>query len=163
MRLIPAICLALLLAVPAAALAKKNDQHRELRLEPGAFAEQKQSIENELAGGDLYREIGEEERGQVLSTLQRMANLLQDKPSIDGLPDELRVKLFNDQELVNRILTQAAKDSQLSCRKEHRTGSRVPTVICKTVAQRRMETETSQYNYQHGNYTPRTTGAPEGP
>ena len=64
--------------------------------------------------------------------------------SIQSLDTDDRTQLFNDQEMVNTVLTKARADSRTICRKQVRTGSHRLNQYCRTVAEIRNERENSQ-------------------
>ena len=100
------------------------------------YAEQRQLIMNDLQKGEVYSEIGAEKRRQVVDALARIDGRLGDG-GMASLPEHERVAIFNDQELVNNLLTEAREDSRLVCRRERPIGSNRPQNYCMTVAQRR--------------------------
>jgi hypothetical protein len=106
-----------------------------------AFVEQRAAIEAELRTGDKYAEISSSDRGRVMTLFHGMAMLIEAAGSVEALHPPDQVALFNKQEELNRILTGAAKDSQLICKRERMTGSNFPVNQCRTVAQRRAEQE----------------------
>ena len=46
------------------------------------------------------------------------------------------LELFNQQEIVNTLLTRAAADSRQVCERIEKTGSHRKTTVCRTVAER---------------------------
>lgn len=106
------------------------------------FAAQAQKIRQDLMGDD-YAEISREDRSKVDSALQRMEALLAGDAGIAKLNEADKVQLFNDQELVNAVLTKARDDSRLVCRREKTVGSHRATSQCLTVAERRRLREQS--------------------
>lgn len=94
-------------------------------------------------GTEDYSEISADGRKTVLSLLDRMEELLQGR-DVAALSEQHKARLFNDQEQVNAILTQAAEDSRMVCRREQVTGSHRKTTVCLTVAERRRIREKSQ-------------------
>jgi hypothetical protein len=64
--------------------------------------------------------------------------------AVAQLDDVIKVQVFNDQELVNNPLTEAAEDSRMVCTRERAVGSHMATKVCKTVGQRRLEREQSK-------------------
>lgn len=130
------LALALLVCVPAAADdTAAPDAH--VKLNPAQFLENKATVEQELRSGDLYREITDADKERVLATLDRMAEQLQGVTSMNQLTQEQRVQLFNDQELVNTLLTSARDESRLVCERRGTVGTRFKTTHCETVKQRR--------------------------
>lgn len=63
---------------------------------------------------------------------------------IQSMSQERRVAVFNDQELVNGLLTRAREDSRLVCRREKTVGSNLPVSVCHTVAERRRQSDDSR-------------------
>jgi hypothetical protein len=133
---------AMLLTVSAGAWATQ-DQPR-LALADGGFSEQRAQIEADLADGETYAEISNMDRSTVRELLQRISTRLESVASLDELTDEEKALLFNDQEQVNVILTQAASDSRQVCRHEAATGTRFKKTRCYTVAERRRRMEQDQ-------------------
>jgi len=134
------LLLLLVLATPAVAVAKPA----ELPLRSGeSFQVQQQKVQADLRGGEVYSEISAENRGRVLEALERMSSLV-GEGSIESLSPEKKVEAFNDQELVNNLLTQAREDSRLICRRERTLGSQMATSQCFTVAERERMKQNSQ-------------------
>ena len=109
-----------------------------------SFGEQKARIEAALADGKSYAEINTMQRKEVTGALNRIARLLDTAGSSDGLNKRQKIRIFNDQELINTILTSAAEDSQLICRRDKPVGSHFAQDVCETVAERRRLREASQ-------------------
>lgn len=114
------------------------------QLNPAAFLESKATIEKELRSGDLYREIEDADKDQVLSALDRMAATLDGVTRFDQLTPEQRLQVFNDQELVNTLLTAARDESRLVCQRRGTVGTRFKTTHCETVKERRERARTAQ-------------------
>jgi len=112
-------------------------------LTSASFAEQKARIEAALADGKSYAEIDSMQRKEVTGALNRIARLLE-SAGADGLNKRQKIRIFNDQELINTILTRAGEDSQLICRRDKPVGSHFATDVCETVAERRRLREASQ-------------------
>lgn len=98
---------------------------------------QRAAIEQELATGDRYAEIEPDQLERTRVLLQRMETILGVDGHADSLSPDRRTELFNLQEEVNTILTAAAEDSRLVCRRERPIGSNRPVNVCHTVAERR--------------------------
>lgn len=110
----------------------------------GSFEEQRATILKDLDGGKVYSEISSKERGQVKDALNRLSGALQSPMGVQGLSEEEKARVFNDQELVNTILTRAGEDSRVVCTREKTVGSHRPTTRCLTVAERRRMTDNGQ-------------------
>jgi len=109
-----------------------------------SFEEQRRTIEAELANGETYSEIPRKDRETVNEALQRISSALADRGGVAGLSDTEKAAVFNDQELINNILTRAHADSRLVCVREKKVGSHRTTTQCATVADRRRASEESQ-------------------
>ncbi len=108
------------------------------------FGAQKQQILADLSEGKRYAEIDAGDIDKLKSALNRMEQLLGTPASVDGFGEREKVALFNDQELVNTLLTDAREDSRMVCERQKKTGSHRTESVCKSIAQRRRERESSQ-------------------
>ncbi len=136
-----AVCLLLSVATLASA---KSPRHENVTFDPKVFEEQRQALEQEIATGETYRSIAKADKQQVNEALERLSGLLAGITSVSQLNESQRLKVFNDQQLVNNLLTQAAADSRLVCTRETPVGTRLPIKTCKTVGERRREREVAQ-------------------
>lgn len=109
-----------------------------------AFEVQREAIIKALADGETYSEIAARDRQRVRESLDRISGLLGDAQSVDQLPEVAKVEIFNQQELVNTLLTRAREDSRLVCTREKKVGSHRATNNCKTVAERRRDHDQTQ-------------------
>ena len=80
----------------------------------------------------------------MLAALDRIGGALAESGSLQSMPEDMKVRVFNDQEAVNTLLTKGREDSQLVCTRETPSGSHRPHTSCKTVAERRRDRERSQ-------------------
>ena len=121
------------------------------------LAEQIQQIDTDLNDGKTYSEIKADARTRVREALGRMRSTLERYPGQATLPAQAATEVFNDQQLVNTVLTRAREDSRLICRREKATGSNFATTQCMTVAQReRIKADAQRNMDQHqrvGNYS----------
>lgn len=136
------LLLLLVLAVPTVAFAKPA----ELPVRSGEpFAVQQQKVRADLQAGEVYSEISAENRERVVAALERMSLVIGDG-SIESLSPDKKIEVFNDQELVNTVLTKAREDSRQICRREKTLGSQMASTQCFTVAERERMKRNSQ-NY----------------
>jgi hypothetical protein len=146
--------LLVMLMAPGAVLAKQP----EPPLRAGeSFQVQQQKVRADIQAGEVYSEISPEDRSQVVAALDRMSEVI-GEGNAESLPPEKRLQVFNDQELVNNLLTKARSDSRLICRREKTVGSNLPTTQCATVAQRERMKRDSQRQMEdsmYGNRNPR--------
>lgn len=108
-----------------------------------SIAEQLALVESAM-GTEHYSEIGQQDRAAVRDALGRIRANIGDAPSVDGLAPDIRNAVFNDQELVNTIMTRAHADSRMVCERVQLTGSNRREQICMTVGQRREMRENSK-------------------
>ncbi len=108
------------------------------------FASQRDGILKELGDGKTYSEIEAADREKVKAALARIATALDQAGSVDQLKEQQKVDVFNDQELVNNILTKAGEDSRLVCKRIKKTGSHMSSNQCMTVAARNRAMEHAQ-------------------
>ncbi|GAB3057274.1 hypothetical protein [Stenotrophomonas tumulicola] len=93
---------------------------------------------------EQYSEIGLEEKSKVSAAIDRIRTKLGDHETVEQANPLARTEIYNDQELVNTILSRAHADSRMVCRRERATGSNRPQQVCMTVAQRREAMENSR-------------------
>lgn len=110
----------------------------------GSFEAQRDAIIKALGDGKTYAEISPDDRQRVTSSLNRITGLLDGAQSVDQLTEATRVEVFNEQEQVNTVLTQAREDSRLVCTREKKVGSHRTTNNCMTVAERRRAREDTE-------------------
>ena len=108
-----------------------------------SVADQLTRVERALATEE-YSEVGLEDKSKVQAALSRIRVKLGDHATIEQVSPQFRTEIYNDQELVNTILTRAHADSRVVCRRERATGSNRPLQVCMTVAQRRELMENSR-------------------
>ena len=99
------------------------------------FEEQRAAIIAGFASGERYSEIEDEQRAEVMGALDRMQDLLGPSTSIDQLKPEVKVAIYNDQEIINTILTKAQAASREVCKRHRTVNSRLKTSECHTVAE----------------------------
>jgi hypothetical protein len=138
-------CFALLVfAALAAPAAWASDESAPTLDVSEPFDKQHERLRASLADGETYREITPRQRTEVNEALSRIASRLDGGGTLEQLAAEERTQLYNDQELVNTILTQARADSRMICTRETKVGSHRPISTCLTVAERRRLQEQSQ-------------------
>lgn len=136
----PLLLAAALLAGPA--LAAKGG-HENVRFSPAHFEAQREAIIEGISG-ETYRELSDEDRATVLEALTRMQDRLAGVDSLEQLDKRDQTAVFNDQDLVNTLLTEAAADSRLVCKREKFVGSNRTTNVCITVGERKRLAEAAQ-------------------
>lgn len=144
------IALAALL-IAGVAVAKSSDKygHEEVTFDPKVFSEQQKELAREVKNGERYAELSNSDRRTVLDSLGALDRLMGGISSIDELTENEKLRVFNLQETINTLLTDAAEGSRLICTRETKTGSHRSVNVCRTVAQREREREDS-LNYVRG-------------
>lgn len=108
----------------------------DLHNSPDVVAKQLHTINAQMNDGETYAEISPENRGRVREALGRITGALE-KAGGRPLSPEAENQAFNDQEIVNTLLTSAKEDSRVVCERERQMGSNRVTSKCMTVAERR--------------------------
>jgi len=138
-----ACSLAALLLV--ATSARAGDNAPKLAASDSAgFEAQSLVIRRDLEQGKLYSELDARQRNEVLAALDRIHTALEAKGNIAAMSEDAKLRVFNDQELVNAMLTKGREDSRLLCSRETPVGSHRPVTSCETVAERRRNRDRSQ-------------------
>jgi hypothetical protein len=117
----------LLLAAPLLALGAAPVKDAE------SFRALKQVIEAGLLDTGVYGKIRRNDRDEVNAALERMETLFEKASSTAQMDKADKVALYNDQELVNNILTDAKEGYRDICRFERTTGSHRMGTKCQTV------------------------------
>ena len=102
--------------------------------------------------GDRYSEISAADRQAVLDAMNRIGAKLEKATPEHPLTAEDQVQVFNDQELVNTIITHARADSRLFCERDQPTGSHRVHITCLTIAKWMEREQTGQraaYEIEH--------------
>jgi hypothetical protein len=154
----PLLMLALAAAGWQAAPAGAADASASASADLTHFPAQRLAIEADLAAGERYRELSRFDRTQVIRSLDRIDAITRGKQSIAELSADERAELFNEQELINTLLTKAAADSRMVCTRSRPVGSNMIATTCKTVAERRQlrkESQEAMYTGQKPHPLPR--------
>jgi hypothetical protein len=132
-----ALTLALVLSLAAfhGALAKENYHEKALNADTKeSFAVVSENIRNEMQKGGRYEFVEPKERGQIDKSLTEMTALFDQYGSVSAMNQDTKVKLFNDQEVVNSILTKRDRD-RVICTNQAPVGSHIRQTSCHTYAQ----------------------------
>jgi hypothetical protein len=105
------------------------------------FEAQKQVILKDIKDDTVYAEISYNDTKLVRDALDRMSVALGGVSGLGEMTEEQRGDLYNDQNLVNTILTMAENDSRQVCRRRGRLGTNFKVTTCETVKERRERQE----------------------
>lgn len=128
-------------AAADAAPRDKSQKAQALDLDK-PLPEQVELIQKQLDDGETYAEIAAADRSNVKASLARLAAIVNENGG--SLNPQQKTQLLNEQNTINQILSQAAADSRLVCRREAQIGSLRTTTQCKTVAERRRDAQEAQ-------------------
>lgn len=127
------VILAMLVAVPTSVLAKKDKPIVKAQ-DKEAFAAVVDAVHQEMRPGGRFEFVTADERATVDARLGEMGALFDKFGTVDRMNDDAKLKLFNDQEKVNGILTQRDGD-RLVCENTPPLGSNIPRTTCRTYRQ----------------------------
>ncbi len=157
---------ALTLALGLASTAHAKIDAKPAKDSPLVQLDVKESVDEQLTRvegalhSEHYSEISLEDKSKVQAALSRIRNRLGDHEQVEQVNPQARNDIYNDQELINNILSQAHADSRMVCRRERTTGSNRPQQVCMTVAQRREATENAKDALRNYNRVNPYTGNP---
>lgn len=129
-----AILLAITLASFAAGAEQATQAGRILDIE--SFLAQQQEIRDDMAGSKKFKHVTDYDKRRFYSAQDQIFTLLTGRTSTDELNSDQLVALYNAQEEVNAILTDAELDRPI-CERETVVGSRRVVTVCLTVRERR--------------------------
>lgn len=125
--------------LPAAALARDaqlGDEERPLdEVSSSSLPEQREAVIAAFQPGERFAELDKSGREEVLEAFDRMQDVVDVAGSVGALDPDQKVAVFNDQELINEILTEAQRDSRITCKRNRTVNSRIKTSECHTFAE----------------------------
>jgi hypothetical protein len=125
--------LALLAAVTAT--AKENYKEKAFNADTrDKFEQVSAKVREEMREGGRYQYVKPSERSTIEQKLSEMESLFKQSDTVQGMNEQTKIALFNDQEVVNSILTQRDAD-RVICKREAPIGSHIPVTTCHTYGQ----------------------------
>ena len=135
MKMLIAAAVAASVALCGAAGAKENYKEKAFNADSrDKFEAVAADVRKQMEPGGRYQYVKADERIKVDAALTEMIALFAANDSVASMPEATRIKLFNDQEVVNSILTQRDGD-RVICTKTAPVGSHIPITNCHTYAQ----------------------------
>ena len=135
MKTILALAVVLSAAVLAPCSAKENYHEKQVNAETKeAFADISQNVRRQMDEGGKYEFVPVDERTKIDKSFTEMTALFDQYGTVSAMNQDAKVKLFNDQEVVNSILTRRDKD-RVICEDKPKLGSHVRTTGCHTYGQ----------------------------
>jgi len=129
------LCIALGVFAFGAAAAKENYKENGVKADTKeAFDPLAVKIREELQEGGRYEYVKPAERTTIEQKLTEMSTLFDQTGSVSSMSQDQKIALFNDQEVVNSILTQRDRD-RVICKKVTPIGSHIPVTNCHTYGQ----------------------------
>ena len=116
-------------------------EHQPIEFVPRKFFRQRVRLEREMRTSEKYAGLTADDFERVKVSLDKMGALLEGVVSIDDMPYDKRVELFNEQETINTVLTQANENNRLICERQQRTGSHMTRTQCISVRDRELARE----------------------
>lgn len=103
------------------------------------------AVHKQMVPGGRYEFITTAERGDVDAKLADMQAMFDRSPSVATMNQDTKIRLFNDQEAVNAILTKRDGDRRI-CKSTAAIGSLIPKTSCRTYSEiERTQRESQQY------------------
>jgi hypothetical protein len=130
-------CLLALFAAVAVSAAGAKENYHEKTVNADTkekFVEIATNVRQEMEGGGRYEYVKPDERKTIDQKFAEMEALFSESGSVQGMKQDTKVKLFNDQEVVNSILTHRDRD-RVICKNEAPVGSHIPVTSCHTYGQ----------------------------
>ena len=122
-----------LAALPAA--AKENYHEKSFNADTQEkFQAVAEDVRKEMQPGGRYEYVKPQERATIERSLAEMDALFAATGGVENMKQDDKVKLFNEQEVVNSILTRRDKD-RVICEDKPKLGSHVRTTSCHTYGQ----------------------------
>ena len=130
-----AIAFAFAAALQQPAVAKENYHEKTINADDkDAFATLATNVRSEMNVGGKYEFVPKKERVEIDTKLTDMTTLFDKYGTVSAMTQDAKVQLFNDQEVVNSILTKRDRD-RVICTNVAPVGSHIPVTKCHTYAQ----------------------------
>lgn len=130
-----ALAIALSMAILTPCLAKENYHEKQVNADTKeAFADISQNVRRQMDAGGKYEFVPADERARIDKSFTEMTALFDQYGTVSAMNQDAKVKLFNDQETVNSILTKRDRD-RVICTNQAPVGSHIRQTTCHTYAQ----------------------------
>jgi hypothetical protein len=130
-----ALAIAVAMTVLAPCSAKENYHEKQVNADSKeAFADISQNVRREMDHGGKYEFVPPDERVKIDKSFGEMTALFDQYGTVSAMNQDAKVKLFNDQETVNSILTKRDRD-RVVCTNKAEIGSHISKTTCHTYAQ----------------------------
>lgn len=132
-----ALVVMLMTMIPAAQFAAANEHYHEKSFNADTrdkFAAVSANVIKEMQHGGRYEFVKPDEREQITAKLAEIGTMFEQNGSVGAMDEKTKIALFNDQEVVNSILTRRDRD-RVICTHQAPVGSHIPITTCHTYAQ----------------------------
>jgi hypothetical protein len=124
-----------LLAAAMPAAAKESYHEKTFNADTqDKFQQVADGVRKEMQPGGRYEYVKPQERATIERSLAEMDALFTATGGVENMKQDDKIKLFNEQEVVNSILTRRDKD-RVICEDKPKLGSHVRTTNCHTYGQ----------------------------
>lgn len=135
--------------ITAPAMAKDKVEPAINANTKASFEEVSARVRTEMVPDGRYAEVSSRDRDKVNTTFDRMDGLFQKYGDVAHMRDADKTQMFNDQELVNTILTKRDGE-RLICKNEMPVGSHIPVKTCRTAREMARERGNTQDYLRQG-------------
>jgi hypothetical protein len=135
MKPISTFAFLLLALLACTAGAKENYHEKHINADTrDKFEAVAADVRNEMQSGGRYEYVTADERKTIDTKLTEISALFDKNGSVADMSQDTKVQLFNDQEIVNSILTHRDRD-RVICQNTAPIGSHIPVTTCHTYGQ----------------------------
>lgn len=132
---IASLLIPLVVATAAVSVSAKEKYREVVNAEtPDKFEQISATVRQEMEAGGRYEFVKPDERTTIDKKLSEMDLLFKQNESVQRMPQNQKVQLFNAQEVVNAILTKRDSD-RVICENRLPIGSHIPKTTCHTYGQ----------------------------
>lgn len=136
MALVPSLKLialsATLIMAGMAVMASDDPQQLTLR---DIVTQQYQLRQQVVAGKGVFKDMSEAQRKALAERQGRVLQMLEGSQTLDGMPPDQRVVVFNDLEWIRGVVAKA-EDERMVCEYVYLTGSHIPRSVCMSARER---------------------------
>jgi hypothetical protein len=111
------------------------------------FAAVVAAVQKQMAPNGRYQFVDKDQRSTIDAKFAEMQSQFDKFGSVDKMDADSKMRLFNDQEVVNGILTQNDAN-RLVCERETPTGSHLSTRVCRTYGEIKENQRNAQNHMQ---------------
>lgn len=108
-----------------------------------------EAVHKQMAAGGRYEFVTTAERGEIDTKLAEMQAIFDRDGSVATMNQDTKIRVYNDQETVNAILTKRDGDRRI-CKSVAPTGSLIPKTTCHTYSEIESSARDS-LQYMHDN------------